>query len=72
MTKLEHYKEVEVTLQLHKWENICYWCSKIYSTAGNKKDVVHINIEHDLKHFCSVRCKELWIFHKTIFGDLMP
>jgi hypothetical protein len=77
MTKIDKFVEIEFKEALRSWEAPCYWCGKIHRKANPDYRVygggrVHINIEHEPKYFCSEECKNLWIYHKQVFGDHLP
>ena len=75
MTTIDRYVEVEV--KLRKGEAACYWCGDIFNKLinqgiGAKGWRIHNNIEHEDKIFCCKEHKNQWIYHKQVFGELMP
>ena len=75
MTTLDRYGEVEV--KVHSYEAVCYWCGDIFNRLirqgiGAKGWVIHDNMEHESKIFCCKDHRNQWIYHKQVFGELMP
>ena len=68
MTKLEHFQEIKVQARVHPWERVCYWCGVVFRYHARQRAMIHENIEHETKYFCSEKCKLEWIYTKQTFG----